>query len=225
MGIWKCCSAQNKYIPFYIQETHFIQSASGGSGLKIREMACDQKAAILNFSDQLGNSGQVKWMCKHSAFSQDSLALCPWAGHSLSLGSSEETQWYKAQQKTVAILGTCQVRLQVQVYEYEAVWCWKRASVLSKTMNSRLKNTHTYSPSPLLDFFVSSFPSCPPSPPHDVSGDSWKAPKVIRPLAITNTCFDRLAPASACKPLTGSYRPGQTYSHVLAPVMHTLTHT
>lgn len=42
-------------------------------------------------------------------------------------------------------------------------------------------------------FFVSSFPSCPLSPPHDVTGDSREAPKVIHPLAITNTCFDRLA--------------------------------
>lgn len=50
----------NGYIPFDIQETQFIHSASGGGGLKIREMACDQKAVILNFSDQLGNSGQVK---------------------------------------------------------------------------------------------------------------------------------------------------------------------
>lgn len=38
------------YIPCDIQETQFIHSARGGSGLKIREMACDQKVAILKSS-------------------------------------------------------------------------------------------------------------------------------------------------------------------------------
>lgn len=50
--------------------------------------------------------------------------------------------------------------------------------------------------------------SSPPSPPHDVTGDSREAPKVIRPLAITNTCFDRLARAGARSSSTCSHGHG-----------------
>lgn len=84
-------------------------------------------------------------------------------------------------------------------------WIWSRA-MLKKSKHaqqnpSTKKHTLNHPASVFPAFIVSLFPSCPLSPPHDVKGDSREAPKVIRPLAITNTCFDRLACASTRKPL------------------------
>lgn len=90
-------------------------------------------------------------------------------------------------------------------------WAWKKT-----------KNTYLHSVLPA--FLVSSFPSCPLSLPHDVTGGSRGPSKVIHPMAITNTCFDRLAcsrkSSHAC---TDADWHMQTQTRALAPTIHTLT--
>lgn len=109
------------------------------------EMACDQKLQLW-VSDQLGNSGQVKRMCKHSPYSQHLLAVGLWAGHSVCW-----LQW----SSSIAEDCGCTGQLPGETVSASA-WIWSRG-MLKKTqhaqqnlsMNNGLK-TNTFSPSKCL---------------------------------------------------------------------------
>lgn len=99
----------------------------------------------------------------------------------------------------MAVLRSCQVRL-CRCMNMKQGDSKKEQACSAKVVHEQWikKNTVIHPEQVFPAFSVSSFPLCPLSPPHDVTGDSRKAPKVIHSLAITNTCFDRLASANLC---------------------------
>lgn len=109
-----------------------------------------------------------------------------------------QSRWWKVQQQTTGQLPGEIVCKCMNMKQDDAEK--EQASSAKPSCEQWIKKTiHPASVFPAL--FVSSFLSCPLSPPHDVTGDSREAPEVIHPLAITNTCFDRWARASTRKPL------------------------